>query len=280
VRFVALGDSITAGFGDPMPGGAWRGWAALLAESLGADLHNLARSGALTRDVVYRQLPRAMALRPDIAAVVVGVNDTLRNTFDAEAIGGMLDEAVSALRAGGALVLTARLPDPGRMFGLPGALARPLARRIRAVNSVADVVAARYGTLHFDAAEHPSTYDRRMWSVDRLHPSERGHRLLAAAYFDLVAGELGLPAHARPDPEPHNPEPGLAAQAWWMATRGSRWVVDRSTDLVPYLVKMAITEWWNGPAGPVPLADSRVEPIGGCVSTSGTPTGGAAAGAR
>ena len=34
MRFVALGDSITAGYGDRMPGGGWRGWAALLAAGL------------------------------------------------------------------------------------------------------------------------------------------------------------------------------------------------------------------------------------------------------
>ena len=48
IRFAALGDSITAGYGDPVPGG-WRGWAALLAEGLAPDVsfHNLAVSGAL-----------------------------------------------------------------------------------------------------------------------------------------------------------------------------------------------------------------------------------------
>jgi hypothetical protein len=45
---------------------------------------------------------------------------------------------------------------------------------MRAVNAVADRVAARHGTLHFDAANHREVYDRRNWSVDRLHPSERG----------------------------------------------------------------------------------------------------------
>jgi lysophospholipase L1-like esterase len=33
VRFVALGDSLTEGVGDPV-GEAWRGWAALLADGL------------------------------------------------------------------------------------------------------------------------------------------------------------------------------------------------------------------------------------------------------
>ena len=44
-RFAALGDSITVGMGDPVPGGGWRGWAALLASTLPQpELHNLAGS--------------------------------------------------------------------------------------------------------------------------------------------------------------------------------------------------------------------------------------------
>ncbi len=42
--FVALGDSITVGMGDPAPeGGGWRGWAALLAASLHAAGHTQPR---------------------------------------------------------------------------------------------------------------------------------------------------------------------------------------------------------------------------------------------
>ena len=41
--FVALGDSITVGIGDPAPGGGWRGWAALLAGTVPEpEVHNLA----------------------------------------------------------------------------------------------------------------------------------------------------------------------------------------------------------------------------------------------
>lgn len=262
LRFAALGDSITVGFGDPMPDGGWRGWAALLAASLApagqVDFHNLANCGALTHDVLERQLPRALQLRPHVAAVVAGVNDTLRATFDVPRIAGALDETVGALRSVGAVVLTIRLPDPGRMFGLPGALARPLARRIHAVNAVADAVAARHGTLHFDAAGHPLTYDPRMWSVDRLHPSERGHRLLAVNFADLLAA-AGVPVHHRPDSEPTNPEPKRREEIWWMATQGTCWLLKRSTDLVPYLTKMAVLEWWDGLRGRQPAPDlSRI----------------------
>jgi len=238
--FVALGDSMTLGMGDPMRDGTWRGWAAILAEALGAELTNLAVSGALTADVEREQLPRALELRPDLAAVVVGVNDTLRHSFNATRTGQALAHTVGALRSAGATVLTMRLPDPGRMFGLPPTLARPLARRIRAVNAVGDVVSARFSTVHFDAVGHPGTYDPQMWSVDRLHPSERGHRLLAHAYATL----LGMPENQRPDLDPSGRPPTLRAQVGWLATKGTRWVYDRSRDLVPYLVGMAIAEWW------------------------------------
>jgi lysophospholipase L1-like esterase len=245
MRFVALGDSITVGMGDPVGDGTWRGWAAILAPALGADLVNLAVSGALSSDVEREQLPRALELRPDLAAVVVGVNDTLRRGFDATRVGASLAHTVGALTAAGAAVLTMRLPDPGRMFGLPGALARPLARRIRAVNALTDRIAARFSTVHFDAVGHPDTYDRRMWSVDRLHPSERGHRLVAYSY----AGLLGVPPEGRPALEPSSAPPTRRAQVGWLATKGTRWLVDRSRDLVPYLVGMAVAEWWYGLRG-------------------------------
>jgi lysophospholipase L1-like esterase len=258
--FVALGDSITLGVGDPAsPAGqcghrAWRGWAALLAEGLREpDLHILAANGACAADVERDQLPRALRLRPDVASVVVGVNDTLRANFEPDRFAAAAAHTVGALRAAGAEVLTMRLPDPGRMLGVPGALARPLARRAHEINLVMDTVADRFGTLHFDAAGDPQTYDRRMWAVDRLHPSERGHRLIARRFHAMLAAaghQVGPP----PDPEPTSPPPARLAELTWLATKGTAWVLRRSTDLVPGLLAMAITEYRSGarswPAGP------------------------------
>jgi lysophospholipase L1-like esterase len=241
--FAALGDSITVGMGDPAPGAGWRGWAALLAGTLPqAELHNLATLGALAADVERFQLPTATALRPDVASVVVGINDTLRGDFDPERTGAAVGRTVAGLRDAGAQVLTMRLPDPGQMFGLPGALARPLARRMRAVNTVVDEVARRYGTLHLDAARAPATYERRYWSVDRLHPNERGHRLIACRFHALLATS-GFAVGPGPDPEPSSPPPTRLAEARWMATKGTAWLFRRSRDLVPALVGLAAREW-------------------------------------
>src|SRR6185437_15405883 len=45
-----------------------------------------------------------------------------------------------------------------------------------------------------------------------------------------------------PDAEPANPPPTRLAELGWMATRGTVWVLRRSTDLVPYLLAMAVAE--------------------------------------
>jgi len=253
--FVALGDSITLGVGDPVrldraPDGrgrrGWRGWAALLAESLlDPALHIVAVNGACMADLERDQLPRALQLRPDVASVVIGVNDTLRPNFDPDRIAAAAAHTVGALRAAGADVLTMRLPDPGRMLGVPGVLARPLARRAHQVNQVMDAVADRFGTLHFDAARDVEAYDPRMWAVDRLHPSERGHRLIARRFHALLA-EAGHPVGPPPGAEPLNPPPTKLEQLAWMATKGTAWVARRSTDLVPSLLAMAFAEWRAG----------------------------------
>jgi len=256
--FAALGDSITLGIGDPVrdrrpgtdgrtetggdAGRAWRGWAALLADGLiDPDLHILASSGACASEIEREQLPRALRLRPDVASVIFGINDTLRPGFDPEQIEHSAAHTVGALRAAGAEVLTMRLPDAGRMLGLPSALARPLARRTQLVNGVLDAVSVRFGTLHFDAAATPETYDKQMWAVDRLHPNERGHRMIARSFHGLLAtaGHQLAPA---PDAEPANPPPTRLAEFGWMATKGTAWVLRRSTDLVPYLIAMAVAE--------------------------------------
>jgi lysophospholipase L1-like esterase len=250
--FVALGDSITLGVGDPIrvtdpetgrSCRAWRGWAALLAAGLREpDLHIVAGNGACSADVERVQLPRALELRPDVASVVVGVNDTLRPNFDPERIGAAAAHTIGALRACGAVVLTMRLPDPGRMLGMPGVLARPLAQRAHQINGVMDEIAGRFGTLHFDASGADEVYDPQMWAVDRLHPSERGHRLIARRFHAMLA-EAGHPVGSAPDPEPGNPPPTRAMELCWLATKGTAWVVRRSTDLVPSLLGMAFTEW-------------------------------------
>ncbi|MCX5058597.1 SGNH/GDSL hydrolase family protein [Streptomyces sp. NBC_00452] len=243
VRFVALGDSLTEGVGDPV-GEGWRGWAALLAGGLAAEsveFTNLAVSGAQTREVLEHQTPAGLALKPDVASVVIGVNDTLRCTFDIHAVAERLDKVYAAFTGQGATLLTACLPDPGSMLGLPGSLARPLARRQRAVNRVVHALSERYGAVHLHAAEEDWITDRAMWSADRLHPGERGHRQLAARFHSLLA-EQDRATGTAPSSEPEFPVPTRSASMVWLATAGTAWVARRCTDLLPQLLRLAADE--------------------------------------
>ncbi|MFE4694754.1 SGNH/GDSL hydrolase family protein [Streptomyces sp. NPDC056749] len=262
VRFAALGDSLTEGVGDPVQGG-WRGWAALLAEGLAGpgqdvEFRNLAVAGALSTDVHERQAAAAADLRPDIASVVVGVNDTLRRSFDIRRLAARLDEVCALLAGGGAVLLTACLPDPGTALGLPGPLRRPLARRQQAVNTVVHTLSARYGAVHLHASDRAWTEDRALWSVDRLHPAERGHRRLAAGFHRLLA-ERDLALGAPPGREPQQPPPTRAAAALWLATRGTGWLARRSTDLLPQLLGLAAAEIGHQARGTSRQLDARAE---------------------
>ncbi|MER7818657.1 GDSL-type esterase/lipase family protein [Streptomyces sp. NPDC096153] len=251
-RFAALGDSLTEGVGDRVDG-AWRGWAALLAEALGAtdepaEFRNFATSGALSRDVHETQAPAALAYAPDLASVIVGVNDTLRHTFDIHALAVRLDEVCAALSGNGSRLLTACLPDPGAMLALPAPFARPLARRQRAVNAVVHALTERYGAVHVHLADVSWVENRTLWSADRLHPGERGHRAIARRFHELLTAE-GFVLGAAPGSEPEQPVPGRAAKAVWLATAGTAWVARRCTDLLPQLLGLAgaeVRHWARG----------------------------------
>ncbi|MFE3144675.1 SGNH/GDSL hydrolase family protein [Streptomyces scopuliridis] len=252
LRYAALGDSLTAGIGDPVDGG-WRGWAALLGVGVGdpgagVRFHNFAVSGALTRDVEEKQTPAALDFAPDIASVVVGVNDTLRRAFDIQDLALRLDRVCGALAARGTVLLTTCLPDPGSMLGLPAPLATPLARRQRAVNAVVHALAARYDTVHLHMAEASWVADRSLWSADRLHPAERGHRMIAARFHVLLA-ERGLALGPEPSLAADQTPPSRAATLRWLATSGTGWVARRCRDLLPELLRLAgdeVTHWARG----------------------------------
>jgi lysophospholipase L1-like esterase len=244
LRVAALGDSTTVGIGDPIPGG-WRGWARLLAEALGTSYDvsfcNLAVSGATAATVRSDQLDDALAHRPDLASLIVGVNDTMRSTWDPARIRADVLESADALHGAGATLVTARFHDHGAVFGLPGVLRRPLAARIEIVNKVYDEVHATYGGIRLDLATRPEVTTRRFWSVDRLHPSELGHRALAHAYAELLTAE-GL-SFELPCRQPQGGyEPNWRRDLAWMVAEGAPWVGRRARDLGPWAMRMALTE--------------------------------------
>jgi lysophospholipase L1-like esterase len=230
-RYVALGDSTSEGLEDPCPDGrGYRGWTDRLAERLAAadpelTYANLAVRGKLARQVREEQLGAALALRPDLATCVAGLNDVLRRSCDVAAVAADVDAMVGALRGAGADVVTFTYPDPVPI----NPIARPARERVVAYNDRLRAIAARHGAIVVDLERHPVTSDPRLWHPDRLHANSEGHARIAAA----IAEALGLPgadaAWAAPLPvlSPLPRRHALAADLTWARRHFAPWVVRR-----------------------------------------------------
>jgi lysophospholipase L1-like esterase len=218
-RYVAIGDSTTEGMEDHDGNGGYRGWADRFAEHVARaqgqlEYANLAIRGRTAARIRAEQLQPALALKPDLATVVAGMNDILRTSFDVAAVANEVYVMQEALVAQGATVLTFTLPDPAPVMPI----AKPLRGRVYALNDAIRAATASSGAILLDLGAHPVASDPRLWAPDRLHANTPGHERIAAA----LAYTLGLPGFdeswtaALPPPVRSRRHQVLAAElAWW-----------------------------------------------------------------
>ncbi len=190
-RYVAVGDSTVEGLDDPDGRGGYRGWADRLAGKLaveqGSVLYaNLAIRGRTTPQIRRQQLYAAVAMRPDLAAVVSGTNDLLRPHFDVVALRDHVEAMQGALTGAGATVITFTLPDLGDVMPL----ARMVRGRLLQMNQIIRDAASRTGAIVCDFAAYPVASDPRLWSDDRLHANSAGHARIADALAGSAAPSM------------------------------------------------------------------------------------------
>jgi lysophospholipase L1-like esterase len=150
---------------------------------------NVAVRGYVVSQALRWQLEPALHFEPDLVTVFIGGNDVLlRPVFRPDAFGNRLDALVVPFVERGATVVLSTLPDLTACSPVPHPFRGVLRRRLTAANTVIEHVSLRHGTVLLDAWSDPRTRRHGMWSVDRIHPSVDGHRLIAAS----VAGLLGL----------------------------------------------------------------------------------------
>jgi lysophospholipase L1-like esterase len=192
LKYVAVGDSTVEGLEDPGPDGLYVGWADRLAGHLAAvhdEVHyaNLAVRGLTAAEVRTTQLEAALALQPDLAVVVAGVNDVLQPRFDRAALREDLFVMHQALRDAGAQVLTFTMPDMTRV----APLAVFLRGRLRALNEITHELGERLGSLVVDLAAEPVSTHPGLWHDDRLHANSEGHRRIALALAEALGIDAG-----------------------------------------------------------------------------------------
>jgi len=202
-RVVVVGASDAVGYGADDP--VTDAWPAVLERTAleGATLVNLGIPGATVAVALDREVPEALAARPDVVAVWLSVNDFLARvpvtTYERQ-----LGELVHALRRGGAArVLVGNTPpldrlpiylacqtDPGCLGGaLPGP--EVIREAVDAYNAAIGRVVAKEGAELVDlhavtVAARAAGTEASFVGADGFHPSTAGHRAVAGAFAAVV----------------------------------------------------------------------------------------------
>jgi len=189
-RYVAIGDSQTEGLWDGDDAVGFVGFADRLAALLdshypGLHYANLAIRGKLVADVLTEQVPPALAMRPDLITVCVGMNDVIQPGWSFGRALTDLEYVYAALAESEATVVTTTFPNVAQF--LP--LGRLVSGRLARINDAIRAAAEQYDFRLVDLYSAPSMRDLDTWDIDRVHASTKGHILFAAA----AAEALNLP---------------------------------------------------------------------------------------
>jgi lysophospholipase L1-like esterase len=195
-RFVAVGDSVAEGLGDPVPGYSDLPWIDRIAAELGAARPGLRYRNFGTRDrraaeVRAEQLAPALAFAPDLALVCAGGFDAVRPTYDPDTVDEALTGIVSAFRERGVDVITVGIFDVSHCVAVPDRYRPALGERMRALSKHTRDVGEAHGTIHVDLTEHPAARDPAMYSADGLHGNLRSHAVCAAETIRRLGAWLG-----------------------------------------------------------------------------------------
>lgn len=201
---AAMGDSLTQGSEDTPGLGGYPGRLERLLNEVrpGAQVINLGRSGWTSSQLVRRQLPTALEIKPDIALVWIGSNDLWRyfkaeqEADDLKNFEANIDTILKTLRERSVKTFIAMLDDQSKRPVASTSEIEPytqedrerMSRRAIAYNSVVERKAGEFGAatvdfFHTEIFTNPATL-----AADGNHPNARGYDLIAQKWFDALAG--------------------------------------------------------------------------------------------
>jgi lysophospholipase L1-like esterase len=195
VRYVALGDSYTIGTGVGPPDR----WPDRLSAALGDDpglelVANLGVNGYTSADLIRRELPAVEMLVPELASVLIGVNDVVQGVsaarYEANVV-VILDALLGRLPAD--RIFAVAIPDytltpGGAAFGDP--------RQRRAAIVAANAVMAGHvglrgiGWIDISDLSRRAADDPSLVAGDGLHPSGAQYALWVERIAPIVAARL------------------------------------------------------------------------------------------
>lgn len=195
LRCLVLGDSAAVGFGMTA---AQDTPAALIGAGLSTALgrpvhvHSEAEVGVRTAGLT-QQIDRGLSHRPDLAVIIVGTNDVVRQVPPRRAAGQLAD-VVDRLSATGCVVVVGTCPDLGAVRPIPQPLRwviRCWSRHLARLQTIA-VVEAGGRTVSLGGLLGPVFIERSdvMFGSDRFHPSETGYANMVSVLIPAMTDGL------------------------------------------------------------------------------------------
>lgn len=195
ITYVALGDSTGVGVGGTGGGYVPLVFGKLQGSLPGSQLRNYSVSGATSSDVLARQLEKAIAAKPQLVTISVGVND-IRRSVSLDRFGANYDEMLRRLETEtDAVVVVSNLPDLSSSRHVPQPIRPQMRAAIEQYNGRLRAVAQTRGSLLFDiySLTHENLGEEsEYFARDGFHPSDAGYEMWAEKLWPTVAVGLGL----------------------------------------------------------------------------------------
>lgn len=196
--YVALGDSTAEGMGASTPERAYTNiiYTSLKDRYRTTKYHNFARSGAILSDVVDKQLPKAIAEKPDLITISVGANDIIRRT-KTDDYERLLRKLLKTLhRETDATVVISTVPDLSFTTAVPKILktySRYMANRYNEIIvRVADETNTVLVDVFNDSKSILKAYPEAV-ATDGWHPSDFGYALWANSVLVTLRNVIAAP---------------------------------------------------------------------------------------
>ncbi|POX56328.1 GDSL family lipase [Streptomyces sp. Ru71] len=189
-RYAVIGDSLSAGTGDPSAGYGDQGWSdrfAHILRQVRPDLAylNTAVVGATTADTLDRQIDEMRDFAPDLLHLPCGANDLLRRSPDFSEIERRLRELYDRAADTGAQLTTFTL---GRSYVVP--VFPDWTKRVLTLNDLTRALAEEYGAVVVDMWDHPVNARENLLSSDRIHFTTSGQAVMASEMARALASVL------------------------------------------------------------------------------------------
>lgn len=174
IKYVALGDSLTAGVGTSSIKSSYP---YLLSQKLSSKnnviLANFAHAGDNSEEILTTQLPKALAYKPDLITLLIGIND-IHNLKSTNEFKENLTHIVSQLKDTGARIYLLSIPYLGSDKTVFFPYNFILDLRTRQFNNIIKKIAGDFGVNYIDL--YSLRKSANFYSSDQFHPSEEGYK--------------------------------------------------------------------------------------------------------